>query len=348
MTCIGIIANPASGKDIRRLVAHGSVFDNEEKVSIVRRVLLGLDAVGVSQVWFMPDRFGIGLKALDGISPKLQANLLDFAPRFTQEDSRRAAQMMVEAGVRCIVTLGGDGTNRMVSKGCGATPLMPISTGTNNVFPYMIEATIAGLAAGLVAVGQADGAVWRAPCVEVLHAESDQVVDLALVDAVLYAERFVAARAVWESAKIRALVLARAEPGNIGLSSIGGHLLGGDYPSNSGLFLLTGLVGRPGITVQAPIAPGLMRPIHIREHRLLAPGDLVALAQEEPCVLALDGEREIELPPGSTLRLRLSPHGPYVVDARKAIELAARAGFFRDNNSGRPLPGRDDETHFVI
>ncbi|HEY5871002.1 MAG TPA: ATP-NAD kinase, partial [Candidatus Tectomicrobia bacterium] len=44
MACVGIIANPSSGKDIRRLVAHGSVFNNNEKVNIVRRVLLGLDA----------------------------------------------------------------------------------------------------------------------------------------------------------------------------------------------------------------------------------------------------------------------------------------------------------------
>ena len=40
-TLVGIIANPASGKDIRRLVAHGSTFDNNEKINIVRRVLLG-------------------------------------------------------------------------------------------------------------------------------------------------------------------------------------------------------------------------------------------------------------------------------------------------------------------
>ncbi len=36
---IGIIANPASGKDIRRLVAQGSVFDTSEKINILRRVL---------------------------------------------------------------------------------------------------------------------------------------------------------------------------------------------------------------------------------------------------------------------------------------------------------------------
>jgi predicted polyphosphate/ATP-dependent NAD kinase len=55
MATVGIIANPASGKDIRRLVAHGSVFDNQEKVNIVRRVLLGLQATGVEEIIFMPD-----------------------------------------------------------------------------------------------------------------------------------------------------------------------------------------------------------------------------------------------------------------------------------------------------
>lgn len=59
MDAVGIIANPASGKDIRRLVAYGTVFDNQEKVNIVRRVLLGLAAVGIKQVVFMPDYFGM-------------------------------------------------------------------------------------------------------------------------------------------------------------------------------------------------------------------------------------------------------------------------------------------------
>ena len=42
---------------------------------------------------------------------------------------------MKELNVSCIVTLGGDGTNRVVAKGCGSVPILPISTGTNNVFP---------------------------------------------------------------------------------------------------------------------------------------------------------------------------------------------------------------------
>ncbi len=58
MSLVGIIANPASGKDIRRLVAFGSVFGNQEKVRIVRRVLLGLAAVGRKPKAYASNREG--------------------------------------------------------------------------------------------------------------------------------------------------------------------------------------------------------------------------------------------------------------------------------------------------
>jgi predicted polyphosphate/ATP-dependent NAD kinase len=326
MITVGIIANPASGKDIRRLVAHGSVFDNDEKVSIVRRVLLGLEAVGVERVWIMPDSFGIGLKALDPLKLRLEASLLAMRKTFSQEDSRRAAALMVEGGARCLVTLGGDGTNRLVAKASGDVPLMPISTGTNNVFPTMIEASIAGLAAGLVACGQAQEAVYSAPRIDVIRSE-DQIGDIALVDAAIYAERFIASRAIWDASKIVEIILTRGESGNIGLSSIGSHLLGGNYPPQHGLYLRIE-PGPNSTQILAPIAPGLFRSISIADYRLLAPGDEVVVNQAQPCILALDGEREIELQPGASLRLRLNPDGPKVIDARKAIEIAAQAGFF--------------------
>lgn len=328
MITVGIIANPASGKDIRRLVAHGSVFDNDEKVSIVRRVLLGLEAVGVQRVLIMPDRYGIGLKALDTLKLSIQAGLLTMPTTFMQADSQRAAATMAAQGVRAIVTLGGDGTNRLVAKGCADVPLMPISTGTNNVFPMMIEATTAGLAAGLVACGHADAAVAPAPCIDIFRAGTPTDAppdDIALIDAVIYDERFIASRAIWESDKIREVVLTRAEPGNIGLSSIGAHLLGGQYPPGHGIFLRVGPEGR---ALRAPIGPGLIQTVRVAEHRVLAPGDEVLIQHERPCVLAVDGEREIELRAGAGARLRLNPHGPRVIDPRRAVEVAARAGVF--------------------
>src|ERR1700675_1242994 len=118
VACVGIIANPSSGKDIRRLVAHGSVFNNNEKVNIVRRVLLGLDATGVDTVLTMPDAFNICWKALDNLKLSATVRELEMLVESNQDDTVRAAAQMRDLGVDCIVSLGGDGTNRAIAKAC--------------------------------------------------------------------------------------------------------------------------------------------------------------------------------------------------------------------------------------
>ena len=50
--------------------------------------------------------------------------------------------------------MGGDGTNRIVANAWKEATIVPLSTGTNNVFPEPVEATLAGSAAGLVAAGR--------------------------------------------------------------------------------------------------------------------------------------------------------------------------------------------------
>ena len=324
MATVGIIANPASGKDIRRLVAHGSVFDNQEKVNIVRRVLLGLEAAGVERVLFMPDYFGIGPRALDGLKLSLEVCFLDMPLRADHRDSTLAAQLMAQAGVGCIVTLGGDGTNRAVAKGCGDVPLVPISTGTNNVFPFMIEGTIAGLAAGVVAMGVVEPGrvIQSTKRLEILR--DGRLVDIALVDAVVYDDVFVASRAIWDMSKVREVVLARARPSNIGLSSLGGCLCLGQLDENCGMYLK---LGGGTVRVLAPIAPGLIERVSIESYRLLRVGEEVEVACK-PSVLALDGEREVEVRRGERVCIRLSQKGPRVVDIRRALEEAARSGMF--------------------
>jgi predicted polyphosphate/ATP-dependent NAD kinase len=64
IACVGCIANPMAGKDIRRLVSHSSRLDNQEKVNIIRRILLALERVGVEEALLMPDTYSIGVKAL--------------------------------------------------------------------------------------------------------------------------------------------------------------------------------------------------------------------------------------------------------------------------------------------
>ena len=144
MTCVGIIANPASGKDIRRLVAHGSVFGNHDKVNIVRRILLGLDAVGVDTVVAMPDGFDICRKAQEHVDLAAAVHLLDMPVEFAQQDTTQAAIRMQEMGVQCIVSLGGDGTNRALAKAGMPTPILPVSTGTNNGFPILLSEKYGG------------------------------------------------------------------------------------------------------------------------------------------------------------------------------------------------------------
>jgi hypothetical protein len=331
---VGIIANPASGKDIRRLTAHGSVFDNNEKVNIVRRVLLGLEAAGVDTVLYMPDYYGIIRRALDGIKLSLGLYVVNMPMTGRQEDSTEAARRMAAAGVRCLVTLGGDGTNRAVAKGSVAVPYMPISTGTNNVFPVMVEGTLAGLAAGVVAMGAVpvEEATVPTNILEVLF--DGEPADLALVDIAVYADSFVGSRAVWDMSKVREVFTSRAAPHNIGLSSISGCLYCAQLDGRHGSHVrLASPDEDGGVEVTAPVAPGIVRSIRVASYRLLEIGDELEV-NLVPSVLAVDGEREIETSRQQRISIRFSDRGPRVVDVNRALQLATQRNYFHSGAEG--------------
>lgn len=322
---VGIIANPASGKDIRRLVAFGSVFDNEEKVSIVRRILLGLEAAGVDEVLIMPDTYGIGLRALDGLGGhrlRPRVRLLTMEIGHGGADSTLAARLLREEGVGAIVVLGGDGTCRAAAKGCGDVPLVPVSTGTNNVFPVMVEGTVAGLAAGAVATGKSR-AVRRAKKLDIFGPEGWR--DLALVDVVVTCDTFVAARALWDMERIQAIICTRCEPHTIGLSAVGGCLEPVRPEEPAGLYLeLNEGAAHP---VLAPVAPGLFARVPVASWRRLAVGEGIQV-DAGPRLLALDGEREVLVRAGEEVEVVLSALGPNVVDIPQALNEAQKNGLF--------------------
>ena len=63
---------------------------------------------------------------------------------------------------------------------------------------------------------------------------------------------------------------------------------------------------------------------------LLEPGTQIPL-RDEPCIVALDGEREIELfRPGHGLAITFNPHGPRIINIPAAIRAGALAGVFND------------------
>jgi predicted polyphosphate/ATP-dependent NAD kinase len=319
---VGIIANPVSGKDIRRLVAHGSVFDNQEKVRIVRRILMGLDALGVEKVLFMPDYYGIVERAGRGCSATIPRIPVPLKMEGLQNDSTISAAWMADQSVGCIIVLGGDGTCRAVAKGTCGVPLLPVSTGTNNVFPYMIEATVGGMAAGLIATKRVprEAGVYRSCLLEVLEGET--LLDIALVDVAVVKDRFIAARAIWDMSAVSQIFLTRARPDAIGLSAIGGQLYTIDPREPRGLYLSLGSGHRQ---ILSPIAPGLIEPVGISDEKILSIGDRIAV-DATPCVLALDGEREVEVSRGRNISVRLSDQGPLVVDITHTMAHAQTHG----------------------
>ena len=323
-TIVGIIANPAAGKDIRRIVSQGRFISNQEKVNTLTRVVAGLEAAGVRRVVFMPDIAMLGAAASAEAPKNIATEVLDFTHFNEERDSTTAAAMMVEMGVGCLVTLGGDGTNRAVAKGCGDVPVLPISTGTNNVFPTMVEGTIAGLAAGVVARGDVDlGAVTTVS--KALEVRGDgQLRDLALVDVAVSKERFVGARAIWDIDTLHEAYLARAEPASIGLSSIGSRLLPLGAEDDRGLYMR---FGEGGVHVDAPIAPGIIRRVGVHEWRTVDMGEPVPIGLR-PCTIALDGERTFSLAPQASADVVLTRGGPRVVSVEKALAEASRQGLF--------------------
>lgn len=319
------MANPASGKDIRRLVARSSVFDNNEKVNILYRVLLALDAMGIEQVVFMPDYYGLGEHALEDIDVALDVSFLDMKVNGDARDSTEAGRRFREMDVPCIITLGGDGTNRAVAKESGDVPLVAISTGTNNVIPTMVEGTVAGLTAGLVARGDVD--VERVSCVgkrlEVYR--DDKLVDIALVDVVVTESLFIASRALWDPSQIRQIVLARTEPDSIGMSAVGSQLRLIGPRDELGMHLR---LGAEGPWVMAPVAPGLITTICVSEHQTLRVGDEVSL-EAIHSTIALDGERTVKAFPDQPMRVRLTDNGPRIVDIDACMEQGIQNGAFR-------------------
>jgi hypothetical protein len=87
-------------------------------------------------------------------------------------------------------------------------------------------------------------------------------------------------------------------------------------------------MGEPGRSVTAPIAPGQLASVRIAEQRWLADNEAVPVRKPTAWVLALDGERDLEVRPDQTIWLRVNRLGPRVIDPRRAIGTAGAAGAF--------------------
>ena len=399
---VGLVANPFSARDIRRVVANAASLQIADRANIVLRLLACLGACGVPEVLAMPERGGIRAHVERGLARArntgdtrfARVRHLDLPVTGTVEDTRRAVRAMVAEGVAAIVVLGGDGTHRAVAMDCGRTPIACVSTGTNNAFPDHREPTVTGLAAGLAVTGRVPPEAAYVPNKRLDVYVNDAERHPALVDVALVAERVVGARALWRPESLRELYVTFADPTVIGLSAIAGFLQpvgrrepggvmvelgpapaegataadgaagaggtagaatagkagagGGEYareaavagdarrsegqdtPASADAAGDARRVGaaRPAVRLDAPIAPGWLRTVGVREWRRL-PARSPWTPRLRAGMIALDGEREIAFGEDDEVRIVLEPDAVRTVDVEACMDYAARHGLFR-------------------
>ena len=309
-----------AGRDVRRLAARASTVTHEAKMDIVARIAAGADAMGIDEILVVREPFRIAERALEWMSLDANVTLLDIELTHDMADTARAIQAFCDHGVDHVVALGGDGTHRVIVKTAPDIYLVPLSTGTNNVFPLNVEATIAGEVAAMGAKGLLhQGQLCRRAKVARLTIDS-RVQDIGLIDVVRIDDDFVGNYRPFNPLKLREMVLTRAEPDAIGMSPIGGLVDPVGADDDCGLYVRFG----EGYSRKVPVSPGYFRDVQISETRRLALGR--GCEFKSTGLIAIDGDRLHRIEAGERVRVEINRDGPHVYDVAASMRYAAKHG----------------------
>lgn len=97
MSTVGILVNPRSGSDVRRLLTSAGSSTVEDKVSILRRIIHGATEAGAEEVVLTRDPFSITRRATENLQLPLKVVFLDLPLHHNERDSVDAAQAMRDA-----------------------------------------------------------------------------------------------------------------------------------------------------------------------------------------------------------------------------------------------------------
>ena len=317
---LAICVNPMSGRDVRRLAARATNMTHEAKRDIVARIAAGAEAVGVTDIYIAREPFRIATLALEYMNLKARVHVVEHPLTNSAADTEAAMAAYLEAGCDTVVSLGGDGTNRAITRAAPDINLVALSTGTNNVFPQLLEPTIGGMVAGLVAAGRLPRTELARRAKVLRLRFSNGTTDVGLIDAALLRDDFVGNFLPFDAKRLARILLTRAEPDSVGMSPIGGYVDPVYGEDDCGLLLEMG----PGRTFQAPLSPGMFREVSVASHTRIPLGMPVMF--QGPGVLALDGDRDHKLGDGLSAQISIERNGPWAFDIPAAMRQAQREG----------------------
>lgn len=329
--CVGLIVNPHAAHDVRRLTSLAPTVDLHRRINLMARVLAGLAAAGPVEVLYMLDGYGIVEQAAHVYATSSASTAP--APRLvavgevatTAAHTASAARAMRDAGARCVVTVGGDGTHRAVAAGWPDAVFASVPAGTNNAFAPSVDPTVLGLAAALYASDPDGHASFtgRVPRLEVSLGGDGDVEHVALVDVATVRGSWIGSRAMWEASQLVEAVVTRSDPTTTGIAGIAG--MTGARCGDAALHLR---FGEPGMRVLAPLGPGHLDHASVQSVEQVRAGDAVEL--RGGVTVAFDGEREVVLSHGRSATVALVPDGPRLIHADALVRAAAEHGRFAD------------------
>ena len=314
---VGLLVNPAAGRDVRRLTGGATVSDTYGKRRAAECVLAGVDlADDPVAVVVAPDGGEIGQRTV-AEADRSNVRLLDVPVRGTSADTRSAAAEF-RSEVDAVVVFGGDGTTRDLAIEIGDVPVLAVSTGTNNVVPTPVDGTVAGAAAAFLATDAVDPdtVTFRHTMIEATVDGDRSIRGLATVGVV--DQSFVGTRAVLDPDDFLGGGVSRAGRGDVGLSGVAGALTRVGPDEGRGVALE--LDADAERSVSAITAPGVVERVGVGGWCHLDPGDEHVFSVKE-AVVSVDGERELEVQ-HAEIGVRPVADGPRLVDFDAVFEAA--------------------------
>ena len=302
---VGLIANPASSKDIRRLTGLARVVDVEEKANLVARLLVGLAAAPNVAVLAVDDQAGLVRRAVRLAGDRgAPVGYLEVEVEGSEADTRLGAAMLKVSGARALVTIGGDGTVRAAAEGWPEAPLVPVAAGTNNAFALTEEPTVIGFATALAVTGD-DRAFVPTTAIAVQTTKGDAV---AVIDAVVVRDHWIGAGAIVSPDQLVEAYVTSSRRTAVGIASISAAL----GPLARGYARRIAFGG--STVVRAVFGPGVVLDIPVADFDDLPHGSEAPLL-ESAGLVALDGERRLPAA-GGLVRVIA---GPRVLDLEMAF-----------------------------